>query len=137
MRNVLFDTGAFVALLDSSKKKHAACFKWFELFEGQLLTTEPVLTETIYLLGPKAKDQTKSLEFILRKGAVLVPQSTDSLSRAKELMEKYSNIPMDFADATLVVLAEEAGVDEVFTLDRKGFGVYRIKGKKSFRIYPQ
>jgi hypothetical protein len=51
-------------------------------------------------------------------------------------MEKYKDIPMDFADATLVVLAEEAGVDEVFTLDLKGFHAYRILRKKVFRIFP-
>jgi predicted nucleic acid-binding protein len=136
VRNVLFDTGAFVALLDSSEKKHDLCLQWFKDFEGQLLTTEPVLTETTYLLGPRAKDQTKSIEFILREGAVLIPQSRSSLTRAKELMEKYSTVPMDFADATLVVLAEEAGLEEVFTLDRKGFEIYRIKGRKSFLVHP-
>lgn len=44
---------------------------------------------------------------------------------------------MDFADATLVVLAEEADIDEVFTLDIKGFQAYRIHGRKSFKIWPR
>ena len=52
-------------------------------------------------------------------------------------MEKYKDIPMDFADATLVVLAEETGINEVFTLDRRGFNSYRIKGKKAFKILPE
>ena len=136
MRNVLLDTGALVALLDRSEKQHAACVEWFQKFEGQLLTTEPVLTETTYLLGPKAQNQIKSIEFILQEGAVLVPQSRNSLLRAKNLMEKYFNIPMDFADATLVSLAEEIHVNEIFTLDHRGFQVYRLNGKKSFIIYP-
>ena len=136
MLRVLLDTGAFVALLDRSERNHKQCVEFFKDFEGQLLTTEPVLTETIYLLGPSPKAQKVSIEFILKGGAVLVPQSLESLSRVKVLMEKYSDIPMDFADATLVVLAEETGIREVFTLDRRGFSVYRIHGRKTFKIWP-
>lgn len=50
-------------------------------------------------------------------------------------MERYKNIPMDFADATLVTLAEDTDIDEVFTLDMRGFNAYRM-GKKPFRILP-
>lgn len=137
MGSVLLDTGALVALLDRSEKQHAACVEWFQKFQGQLLTTEPVLTETIYLLGPKAQNQIKTIDFILQEGAILIPQSRTSLLRAKKLMEKYSNIPMDFADATLTSLAEEAGVNEIFTLDHRGFQAYRINGKKPFIIFPK
>jgi len=50
-------------------------------------------------------------------------------------MEKYADLPMDFADATLVSLAEELNTDLVFTVD-KDFSVYRIRGRKNFRIVP-
>ncbi|MBT9537076.1 MAG: pilus assembly protein, partial [Nitrospirae bacterium] len=49
----------------------------------------------------------------------------------------YKDTPIDFADATLVVLAEEADIDEVFTLDMRGFQAYRIHGRKSFKIWPR
>jgi predicted nucleic acid-binding protein len=130
------DTGAFVALLDRSEKNHEPCVNFLKDFEGKLLTTEPVLTETIYLLGPAFKAQRICIEFILKGGAVLVPQSTESLSRALVLMEKYGDIPMDFADATLVTLAEDIGIDEIITLDIRGFRTYRILGKKEFKIFP-
>jgi uncharacterized protein len=60
----------------------------------------------------------------------------ERLRRAWELMRKYSGLPMDFADATLVVLAEEVETDLVFTTDRRDFEIYRIKGRKQFRILP-
>jgi len=44
---------------------------------------------------------------------------------------------MDFAVATLVSLAEETGIDEVFTLDIRGFSTYRIHGKKVFKLWPE
>jgi hypothetical protein len=53
------------------------------------------------------------------------------------LMGKYRDMQMDFADATLVSLAEETGMDEVFTLDRRGFSAYRIHGKKLFKVWPE
>jgi len=136
MRSILLDTGTFVALLDKNEKHHDRCVMFLREFKGKLLTTEPVLTEAIYLLGPSVKAQKACIEFISRGGAVLVPQTPESLLRTVILMEKYKDIPMDFADATLVVLAEETLIDEVFTLDIKGFSAYRINRKKTFKIWP-
>lgn len=137
MRNMLFDTGVFVALLDKSEKNHERCIAFLKDFKGKLFTTEPVLTETLYLLGPSIKAQRLCIDFILKGGATLIPQSMESLSRASALMEKYEDIPMDFADATLVSLAEDIDVVEILTLDRRGFGTYRIRGKTAFKIWPE
>lgn len=136
MRSILLDTGALVALLDISERNHERCVSFFETFSGKIMTTEPVLTEILYLLGSSVKAQKTCIEFILKGGATLVPQSPESLSKAIMLMEKYKDIPMDFADATLVVLAEETGIDEVFTLDIRGFSTYRIHGRKAFKVWP-
>ncbi len=51
-------------------------------------------------------------------------------------MEKYRNVPMDYADATLVALGEELGTDLVFTLDRRGFSAYRLNQRKAFQLVP-
>ncbi|MEW6490017.1 MAG: PIN domain-containing protein [Thermodesulfobacteriota bacterium] len=133
---MLLDTGPFVALLDRSEKNHDACLGAFQDFRGRLLTTEPVLTETLYLLGPAFSLQKPALEFILSGGAELASLTTKSLRRAMQLMEKYADVPMDFADATLVALAEETGIHRVFTLDRRGFSAYRVGSRKSFTIVP-
>ena len=136
MVSILLDTGAFVALLDRSENHHKRCVEFFSLFSGKIFTTEPVLTEAMYLLGPSAKAQRACIEFIIAGGATLVPQSRASLERAATLMTRYENIPMDFADATLVVLAEETGIHEIFTLDVRGFGTYRVHGNKPFLLRP-
>lgn len=136
MRNILLDTGAFVALLDKDEKNHERCFQFFRGFKGRLFTTEPVLTEVVYLFNNSFKAQKTCIEFILNGGATIVPQSSDSLLRVIRLMEKYKDIHMDFADATLVVLAEQTNIDEIFTLDLRGFNTYRIAGKKAFKILP-
>ena len=137
MRSLILDTGALVALLDKSEKNHRRCVDFFKLFKGKMLTTEPVLTETVYLLSPFVRAQKAAIEFISKGGAALVPQTGQSLSRAMALMEKYRDIPMDFADATLVCLAEETGINEIMTLDIRGFSAYRFREKKPFAIFPE
>lgn len=66
MHSVILDTGFLVALLDKSENNHDRCVTSFKTFKGALLTTEPVLTEAIYLLGPSIKAQKTCIEFILR-----------------------------------------------------------------------
>jgi uncharacterized protein len=133
---LLLDTGAFVALVDRSETKHADCVAVLERWTGPILTTEAVLTETLYLVGPAWLPQKTCLEFFLRGAFLLVPSSKVSLQRATALMEKYHDLPMDYADATLVALAEESDTEHVFTLDRKGFSTYRLRGRKAFRLVP-
>ncbi len=133
---LLLDTGAFVALVDRSETRHEECVRVLEERRGPIVTTEAVLTETLYLVGPAWENQRVCLEFFLRDAFWLIPSSRESLARVATLMGKYEDLPMDYADATLVVLGEELETGEVFTLDRRGFSVYRLRGRKPFRILP-
>jgi predicted nucleic acid-binding protein len=133
---LLLDTGALVATLHRDDRDHARCAAVLEGFRGALLTTEPVLTEAMFLLARVPGGQERCLEFFLRHGPILVPQSRESLARCKQLVARYHDLPMDFADATLVALAEDLGVRRVFTLDRRGFTVYRVGRRERFAIVP-
>lgn len=133
---LLLDTGAFVALVDGSERRHADCVAVLEQWNGRIVTTEAVVTETLHLVGPGWRAQKICLEFLLRNAFLLVPPSQASLKRVAVLMEKYRNVPMDYADATLVALGEELGTDLVFTLDHRGFSAYRLNQRKGFRIFP-
>jgi uncharacterized protein len=134
---LLLDTGALVSLLDRSQRDHGACVRFFESWEGPVLSTEAVLTEATHLLDGLPGGRRACLEFFLSGGAVLVPTTLTSLRRARELIDQYGNLPMDYADATLVALAEEIESDLVFTTDRRDFGVYRIRDRRRFRIVPE
>jgi predicted nucleic acid-binding protein len=133
---LLLDTGAFVALVDRSEQQHARCVAVLESWAGPIVTTEAVLTETLHLVGPSWQAQRICMEFILRGAFLLVPSSHQSLQRVAALMDKYNDVPMDFADATLVALGEVLGTDQIFTLDHRGFSVYRLHRKQPFRILP-
>ena len=134
---LLLDPGALVSLLDRSQTHHRQFVRFFEDWSGSLVSTEAVLTEASHLLGRIRGGQATCLDFFLGGGAVLVPSTLVSLRRARELMATYEDLPMDYADATLVVLAEELGTNVVFSTDRRDFGIYRIGGRKSFRVEPR
>jgi predicted nucleic acid-binding protein len=133
---LLLDTGAFVALVDRSERRHADCVAVLEGWSGRIVTTEAVLTETLHLVGPRWHAQKVCLEFLLRGAFLMVPASPASIKRVALLMEKYRDVPMDYADATLVALGEELGTDLVFTLDHRGFSAYRLKQRKRFQLVP-
>jgi predicted nucleic acid-binding protein len=134
--DLLLDTGPFVALLDRSERIHERCVAFFRNFRGRMITTEPVLTETIYLLGPSYSRQKLALDFIQAGGAELVPMAPALLKRCAHLMSKYADIPMDYADATFVAAEEAFGIRDVLTLDPKGFSVFRYASRGSFHIFP-
>jgi predicted nucleic acid-binding protein len=133
--NCLLDTGPWVALIDGSESAHADTVKWFKEFRGRMYTTEAVLTEVMYLLNFSVAAQTAALDFILEPVVDLVPASIESVKTAQRLIAKYADLPMDYADATLVCLANETGIRNVATFDKRDFGIYRV-GKKLFNIFP-
>jgi uncharacterized protein len=132
---LLLDTGALVSLLDRSQRGHRQFVDFFDEWSGPVVTTEAVLAESTHLLGRLAGGSAACIDFVLSGGAVLVPMTPVALRRARELMLQYADCPMDFADATLVVLAEDLGTSEVLTTDRRDFEIYRMKGRRRFRVY--
>ncbi len=133
---LLLDTGALVSLLDRSQKRHGAFAEFFAGWDRPVVSTEAVLTEATHLLGGLPGGRMACVDFFLSGGALLVPATTASLRRSRELLSQYSDLPMDYADATLVVLAEELGTQLVLTTDRRDFAVYRVRGRGRFEILP-
>ena len=130
------DTGPWVALIDRSETRHAECVQWLKNFSGKLYSTEAVLTEVLYLLNFSITAQCAALDFVLESVVEIVPASTMSLKKTKNLMKKYADLPMDFADATIVCLATETRMQNVVTFDRKDFTIYRLPNSQSFTIMP-
>jgi len=130
------DTGPWVALIDRSETRHAECVQWLKNFSGKLYSTEAVLTEVLYLLNFSITAQCAALDFVLESVVEIVPASTMSLKKTKNLMKKYADLPMDFADATIVYLATETRMQNVVTFARKDFTNYRLPKNQSFTIMP-
>jgi len=133
---LLLDTGALVCLLDRSQTSHRKFTAFFERWDGAVVSTEAVLTEATHLLRRTGGGKEACLDFFLSGGAVLVPFSLGSLRLCRRLIEKYADLPMDYADSTLVALAEELETNLVFTTDRRDFGIYRAGGRRRFEVLP-
>jgi hypothetical protein len=131
---LLLDTGALVSLLDRGQSRHREFVGFFQTWQRETVTTEAVLTEATHLLARVSGGIIACLDFVLSGGALLVPTSAAALRRARELILQYGDCPMDFADATLVVLAEDLKTNIVLTTDRRDFSVYRINGRRQFEI---
>lgn len=133
--NAILDTGPWVALIDRSESKHDFCVEWLKNYSGRLYSTEAVLTEVLYLLNFSVKAQTAAIDFVLKTVVEIIPSSIESLKKAKNLIKKYSDLPMVYADATIVCLAMDTGIYDIVTFDQKDFSIYRAKNKP-FLVLP-
>jgi predicted nucleic acid-binding protein len=124
---ILVDTGPCVALFDPRDAQHERCKKVLRTIRETLQTTIPVLTEAFHMLSPESQGSDRLRDFVLEGGLSVWFMSNGSLRRAFELMEKYGDRPMDLADASLIVAAEELRTRKIFTVDRNDFATYRIR----------
>ncbi len=133
----LVDAGPLVAILDRNDMGHRRCVKIVASLPAPLVTTWPAFTEAMYLVGQRGgwTAQDGLWRLVLRGTLAVHSLESGPLRRARELMRRYRDLPMDLADATLVAFAEAHRITQVFTLD-KDFRVYRLHGRKAFEIVP-
>jgi len=135
VEQALCDTGPVVAMVDRTDRQHDACLRAFEAFAGNLVTSWPVISEAFYLLR-HPDDRDFLWNIILSRAIGVSDLLFEDLARMMLLMNKYSDQPMDLADASLVVLAERFMLRRVFTLDRRHFSVYRPRHTRYFELFP-
>ena len=138
MKPCLLDTGPIVALLDRSDPWHAWVAPRIGTLHGRLVTTGAVVTEAMFFLQD-TKDGTARLLELLANPRIEIRDCFQpaKLRTALKLMDTYDDTPMDFADATLVVLAGELETDRVITLDERGFRTYRHRRNRPFTLVLQ
>jgi len=99
-----------------------------------LATTWPVVTETCHLLSVRIGAQAQqSFVRSLRQGAAeMAPPNADDLPRIEALMAKYADLPMDLAEASLMILAERLGHGRILSTDERDFRTDRWKRQAPF-----
>lgn len=135
---IIVDTSPLVALCDRQDRRHPACAAVLLRLPGDasLVTTLAAVTEAMYLLARVSAGQEKLFELLIQGRPRVDEFPPSSLPRLRQLMAQYADLPMDFADATVVELAERMGTDVVFTLDERDFRVYRPRHVPNFRLLP-
>ncbi len=125
MKNtVLVDSGPLIALFDGRDRYHETVLRFLKNYRGALLTTWPVLTEVSHMLDFNLDAQLDFLTWVDRGGVIVYDIPHTGLSSLIEMMRKYTDIPMDLADATLMFAAEETGIGEIVSID-SDFDIYR------------
>lgn len=128
---IIVDTGAFVALFNRRDSNHLAAQRAFEIIQEPMITTFPVITETCYFLAATVSHTAQSnfLKSFVLGAFQIFDLETTHIDRMITLMGKYADLPMDMADASLVVLAEQLNSGRILTVDRRDFSVYRWNNK--------
>jgi len=133
---ILADTGPLVALIDADDTYHDGCVIAAVSIREPMLTVWPVITESMYFLRSVPDGQDLLWEMVEKGNLRIADLDMDDCGRMRFLMRKYRDLPMDLADAALVALAERERFNRVFTIDRRGFCVYKPAGMKRFDIIP-
>lgn len=131
MERLIADTGFLVAIGRGSDPRHGGALRFSSQFEGQLVTCSPVIVEACHFLSQQSR--LDLLSTVSRRLAVIeVPVRT--YPDLADTMRTYASREVDFADASLVWLAEQTGLRRILTVDVSDFSTFRLKNGKRFEL---
>ena len=132
---IIADAGFWIALADKRDKHHQVANNMAKALNELLITTNPVITEVCHILL-KRDGINAQLSFMnmYQLGAFEVFElQKQHRKRIVNLMQQYADLPMDFADASLVLLAEHLGHGRILSTDCRDFHTYRWKNTQPFQ----
>lgn len=132
MDRVLVDSGYLIALGRDQDSLHPKADAFLSAFRGALLTVSAVIVETCFFLDAGAK--ARLLDWASEGSLSIVEVPPAAYPDLGATIGRYSDRNVDFADAALVWLAEQSGVREILTVDRRDFSTFRLKGGRRFRL---
>jgi hypothetical protein len=135
----ILDTSFLVSVTNPAEANHAACLRVAVTLNESLIVPQVILPETTYLIAkyqgsPVMRTFVKRL---LSPAWQLEPWQSADLARASELLDRYADLDLDFADACIVALAERLNVRRLLTLDRRHFSAVRPRHCSAFVVLPQ
>lgn len=134
---ILVDAGPLVAYYDQSDSWHQLVREFFHRCTSQFVTTDCCLTEAMWLLRSDHLVQNELLLDLSKGLYISEPLQAADFSRIAELNIKYSDVPADFADLSLVAISERLDISAIASLD-KDFDIYRRLNKQKFvRVFPK
>ena len=130
------DTGPIVAILAEADEHHGRCVAQLRELRAPLLTCWPVLTEAAWLLRHHPAATAKLFAAFETGVLELAPLDASDIPSMAAILTKYRTLGVQLADAALLHLANRESIDAVFTLDRRDFEVFRLRGGKRLRLIP-
>lgn len=135
MPGVLVDASALVALVDRDDAEHERCVETLKRIRGPLTTVWPALTEAMHLLAATWRGPDTLCDMVADAALNLITLDASDIGRIKQLLQKYRDVPMDFADAALVCAAERERLTRIVTFDHH-FQIYRLPRRARFTVLP-
>lgn len=134
---LLTDTGPLVALCNRRDAHYGVISRSFGAMRDTMLTTSGCMTEAMHLLYRAGGWSAQNRLWNLVRGGVLAfgPEMLEAPLRIAEYMKRFRDQPCDYADATLLVAAEETGHRRVFTIDPH-FHAYRLTDGSALEVVP-
>ena len=133
MTSILLDSSAIVAPLDRRDHAHIQCMQAMREIQQPLSTCEAVITESWYLLRSVRGAGEDVIANVEIGNFAMDFELKNSVKAVLALMHKYRDVPMSFADACLVQMADELGTGDILTLD-SDFLHYRWRKNKHFNL---
>lgn len=128
---LVVDSGPFIGWLNARDKHHARAVAFLKARRERLITTWPVITEVCHLTPLSAR--AGFLRWIGAGGAAVWPIPEEHAAALADLMDRYADLPMDLADASLVWLCHQTDTNLIATIDRTDFAIYRNARNRAFR----
>ncbi|MEA2050110.1 MAG: PIN domain-containing protein [Campylobacterota bacterium] len=130
INKTIIDSGPIIALFDKSDKYHYKVLNFLQSFKGELITSWAVITEVSHMLDFNLNVQIDFLKWIEVGGIEVFDISQNEIANIRVMMEKYLDIPMDLADATLMYIANKENIKNIVSID-SDFDIYRTLKKQS------
>ncbi len=130
-QRLIVDAAPLIGWFDANDAYHAMVRGFFDGYTGDLLSTWPVLSEVCHLLPEHMV--ANFVRWVGRGGVTVIDVPASAIPALADRMDKYADLPMDLADASLIRLAESLGVMDILTIDRRDFGIYRTSRGKALR----
>ena len=130
MQKTIIDSGPLIALFDKNDKYHTLVLHFLENFKGEFITTWSVITEVTHMLDFNLNVQIDFLKWVEIGGLTIYNIEQNELKEIIRMMSKYTNVPMDLADSTLMYVAQKENIKNIVSID-SDFDIYRTIKKQA------
>ncbi len=135
---ILLDTSFLYALNDRRDRNHPSSIEYLHTLSASLLLPTSVLPEVCYLLDSRLGHTAmrRFLGGLVASDIELVSIEAEGMQRVTEILAQYADARLDFADATIIALAERLGITRILTFDRRDFSIVRPRHCEFFELLP-
>lgn len=132
MRAAIADSGFLVALGIERDPRHRAAKTFLKSYKGEILVPGPVAAESCYFLSTTAK--IRLIDWLVGGRRRMIELTLDAYPDIGAILARYADLDPDFTDAAIVWLADKVNCRAILTVDKRDFGIYRLKGGKRFDV---